>query len=151
MTLSQHSTSPSPALVIRTSVLQTSQRNLLPNKFGILLKAPFLILGLFLHGLLATNHLAGAGASNNELRAALGAAISFAHLVGHICTTFQNAITRYYNFDSKVLSTFLMLLDALESGCYHHLGWFGVADIDELCREAAGCIPKQQEPALRGA
>jgi hypothetical protein len=43
MGLPQHSTSPSPALVINTSALQTSQRNLLPNRFGMSVKAPFLL------------------------------------------------------------------------------------------------------------
>ena len=51
-------------------------------------------LGLFLHGLLAANYLAGAGSGNNQFRAAFGAAISLSHLVGHVCTTFQNTIVR---------------------------------------------------------
>ena len=120
MTLSQHSTAPSPALVINTSVLQTSQRNLLPNKFGISFKAPFLILGLFLHGLLAADHLAGAGSSDNQLCSALGAAIPFPHLVGHIRTTFQNTIARAIIVLARSLVNFMMLLDAWGGDCYYH-------------------------------
>lgn len=49
-------------------------------------------LGLFLHGLLAANYLAGAGSGNNQFRAAFGATIPLSHLIGHVCTTFQNMI-----------------------------------------------------------
>jgi len=101
MGLPQHSTDPSPALVIRTSVLQTSQRNLLPNRFGISVKTPFcfyvrsnVALGLFFHRLFAADQLAGTGSGDNKLSAALGAAISFPHLISHICTTFRIAIVR---------------------------------------------------------
>ena len=61
-------------------------------------------LGLFLHGLLAANYLAGAGSGNNQFRAAFGATIPLSHLVSHVCTTFQNTIVR----DIIILSRYVV-------------------------------------------
>jgi len=101
--LPQHSTSPSPALVINTSVLQISHRNLLPKRFGIFPATPFsllsssshvdqlerVFLSFFLHGLPATSNRAIARTGYDQFRPALGTPVSLPHLVSHNCATFQ--------------------------------------------------------------
>jgi hypothetical protein len=87
--LPQQTTAPAPCLVHRTSVLQVSQLYLLPSVLAILVQSSYLEslsdTPLFLQGhrLSAAVKLTLPGAGHDELRAALGASVSLAHLISH--------------------------------------------------------------------